>query len=80
MKKTEIIMNKPVFLGLLACLLELSKILMHEFWYGCVKPKYGERVKLHYMDTDNFIVYITTDDIYKKIAENAETIFNTSNY
>ena len=49
-------MTKPVFLGLL--ILELSKILMYEFWYDYVKPKYGENTKLCYMNTDSFIVYI----------------------
>ena len=43
MKKTEILMNKPVYLGL--SLLELSKILMYEFLYDYVKPKYGEKAK-----------------------------------
>ena len=71
-------MNKPVYLGLL--ILELSKILMYEFWYDYVKPKYGEKAKLCYMDTDSFIVYIKTDDIYKDIAEDVETRFDTSNY
>ena len=78
MKKTEILMNKPVYLGL--SILELSKILMYEFWYDYVKPKYGEKVKLCYMDTDSFIVYIKTDDTYKDIAEDIETRFDTSNY
>ena len=54
MKKTEIIMNKPVLLGL--SILELSKISMYEFWYDYVKPEYGEKVKLCFMDTD--IVFI----------------------
>ena len=70
-------MNKPVYLGL--SILELSKILMYEFWYDYVKPKYGEKAKLCYMDTDSFIVYIKTD-IYKDIAEDFETRFDTSNY
>ena len=54
-------MNKPVYLGV--SILELSKILSYEFWYDYVKPKYGEKAKLYYMDTDSFIVYIKTDDI-----------------
>ena len=77
-KNPQIFMNKPVYLGL--SILELSKILMYEFWYDYVKPKYGEKVKLCYMDTDSFIVYIKTDDIYKDIAEDVETRFDTSNY
>ena len=63
-------MNKPVYLGL--SILELS--IMYESWYDYVKPK------LCYMDTDSFIVYIKTDDIYKDIAEDVETRFDTSNY
>ena len=71
-------MNKPVYLGL--SILELSKILMYEFWYDYVKPKYGKKAKLCWKDTDSFIVYIKTDDIYKDIAEDVETRFDTSNY
>ena len=33
-----------------------------------------------YMDTGSFIVFIETDDIYKDIAEDVETRFDTSNY
>ena len=75
MKKTEILINKRAHLGL--SILGLSKILMYEFWYDYVKPKYGEKAKLCYMDTDSFIVYIKTDYIYKDIVEDVETIFNT---
>ena len=32
------------------------------------------------MDTDSFRVCIKTDDIYKDIAEDVETRFDTSNY
>ena len=78
MSKTELLMNKPMYLGL--SILELSKILMYEFWYDYVKPKYGENAKLCYMDTDSFIVHVKTDDIYKDIAEDVETRFDTSNY
>ena len=55
-KKTYILMNKIVYLGL--SILELSKILMYEFWYDYVKPKYGEKAKLCYMDKYSFIAYI----------------------
>ena len=81
MNKTEILMNKELNKILVKSqILELSKILMYEFWCDYVKPKYGEKAKLCYMDTDSFIVYIKTDDIYKDIAEDVETKFNTSNY
>ena len=57
-------MNKPVYLEL--SILELSKILMYEFWYYYVKPEYGEKAKLSSMDADSFIVYIKADDIFIK--------------
>ena len=56
MKKTEILINKPVYLGL--SILKLSKILMYEFWCDYEKPKYGEKAKLCYMDTESFNAYI----------------------
>ena len=74
--KIQILMNKPVYLGLST--LDLSKALMYEFWYFYVKPKYGENAKLYYMDTDNFFVHVKTDDIYKDITEDVETRFDTS--
>ena len=78
MTKTQVLMRKPVYLRL--SILELSKILMYEFCYNYVKAKYGEKTKLRYMGPDSFIVYIKTDDIYKEIADNVKTKFNTSNY
>ena len=56
MKKTHILMNKPVYLG--QSILELRKIVMYEFWYNYVNPKYEEKAKICFKDTDNFIVYI----------------------
>ena len=67
MKKMQILMNKPAYLG--HSILELSNILMYGFRYDYVKPKYVEKAKLHYMDIGSFIVYIKTDVIYKDIAE-----------
>ena len=78
MRKTQIVMNKQVYLGL--SILTLSKTVMYEFWYDYVKPKYGEKAKLFYMDKDSFIFHVKTDDIYKDIADDVETRFGTSNF
>ena len=59
-------MNKPIYLGL--SILEISKILMYEFWYDYMKPKYNDNVRLCYMDTDSFVMNIKTNDCYKDIA------------
>ena len=61
LKKTFILMNKPVYLWL--SIPKPSKILMYHFCYDYVKPKYGEKLKLCY--TVNIdILYINTDDVY----------------
>ena len=78
MKKTKIKMNKPIYLEL--SILETSKILMYEVWYDYMKPRYGDNVKLCYMDADSFIMHIKTEDFYKDIANNVEKRFHTSHY
>ena len=78
MKKTKIKMNKPTYLGL--SILDISKILMYELWHDNMKPKYGNDVKLCYMDTDCFVMNIKTEDFYKDIANDVHKRFDTSNY
>ena len=71
-------MNKPAYLSL--SILETSKIVLCEFSYDYVKQKYREKAKLSYMDTESFVVYIKTKDIYSDIVKDAETRFDTYNY
>ena len=78
MKKTKVKMNKPVYFGM--SILDISKTLMYEFWYDYIKPKYGDRAKLCYMDTVSFIIYVRTEDFYEDIANDVERQFDTSNY
>ena len=78
MKRTKVKMNKPIYLEL--SILEISKLLMYEFWYDYMKPKYGDNVKLCYMDTDSFIMNIKTEDFYKDIDNDVEKRFDISNY
>ena len=78
MRKTKILMNKPVYLG--QTILDISKTLMYEFWYDYTKPKYDGKAKLCYMDTDRFIIHIFTEDFYEDIANDVNKWFDTSNY
>ena len=78
MKKTQIFMNKPIYLG--QAILDISKTLMYEFLYDYIKPKYGGKVKLCYMDTDSFIIHVKTEDFYKDISDDVSEWFDTSNY
>ena len=77
-KKTEVVMNKPIYLG--QAILDISKTLMYEFWYDYINPKYGDNVRLCYMDTDSFVMDIKTDDFYKDINNDVDKWFDTSNY
>ena len=65
--KAKVKMNKPIYLGF--SILDLSKMVMHEFWYDYIKIKYGKKAKLYYMDTNSFIIHIKTKDYYKDIAD-----------
>ena len=78
MGKTEITMNKPVYLG--QAILDLSKTLMYEFHYDYMRPKYTREVKLCYMDTDSFVYEIETEDFHRDIAKDMEKRFDTSGY
>ena len=78
MKKTHLVFNKPVYLGM--CILDLSKTLMYKFHYNYIKPKYGEKAKLLFTDTDSLMYEIETDDFYKDIFPDVRDKFDTSNY
>ena len=60
MRKTKAYRNKPVYIG--QVVLDISKVLMYEFWYDYLKRKYGVKIKLCYMNTDSFVFYVETDD------------------
>ena len=78
MKKVEVKMNKPIYLG--QAILDISKTLMYEFWYNYIKPMYSDKAKLCYTDTDSLVIHIKTEDFYKDIAKDVERLFDTSNY
>ena len=78
MKKTGVKMAKPLYLGM--SILDISKTLMYEFWYDYIEPKYGDKTKLCFTDTDSFIVNIKTEDFFEDIPSDVERWFDTSNY
>ena len=71
-------MNKPIYLGM--SILDISKTHIYEFWYDYIKPKYQDKAKLCYTDTDSFIIHIKTKDFYGNIANDVTEWFDTSNY
>ena len=79
MEKIKVVMNKPVYLG--QAILDLSKIVMYEFHYDYMKPKYNDKnLTLCYMDMDSLIYSIETDDFRKDVANDIKDRFNTSGY
>ena len=79
MGKMKVVMNKLVYLG--QVILDLSKIVMYEFHYDYMVPKYGlEKLNLCYMDTDSLVYDIKTEDFYEDIANDVEARFDTSGY
>ena len=66
MKKTRVKMIKPIHLGM--SILDISKMIMSEFWYDYIKPKYGEGAKLCYTDTDSFVIHTKTKDLFEDIS------------
>ena len=76
MLKSQITLNKPMFVG--QAILDISKAMMYNFWYGYIKPRYGEKACLLYTDTDSLIMWIETEDIYKDRAERPD-LFDLKN-
>ena len=79
MGKIKVVMNKPVYL--VKAILDLSKIIMYEFHYDYMVPKYGlEKLILCYMDTDSLVYEMIPEDFYADIADNVPSRFDTSGY
>ena len=78
MVKIKVVMNKPVYLG--QAILDLSKIMMYEFHYDYMIPKYGDRLKLCHMDTDSLVYHIKTKNFYADITDDVPARFDTSGY
>ena len=78
MQKTKVKMIKPLYLGM--SILDINKTFMYKFRYDYIKPKYGDRAKLCYTDTDSFVIHIITEDFFKDIASDVDIRFDTSNY
>ena len=60
-------------------ILELSKLHMYEFYYDVLQAKYGSKVRLAYTDTDSYVLYIETEDVYKDFRELGD-VFDFSDY
>ena len=78
MEESTVTLNKPIYLG--QAILDLSRTLMYNFHYGYVKPKYGDRARLLFTDTDSLCYQIQTEDFYEDISKDVPKWLDTSNY
>ena len=53
---------------------------MYEFWYDYISPKNRDKAKLRYADTESFIIYIKTKDLFEDISNDVKKWFDTFNY
>ena len=77
MHKTKLEFDKPVYVG--ACIFDHSKTLMYKFYYNCAKKKWKD-LSLCFTDTDSLLYEIGTEDFYKDISEDVETMYDRSDY
>lgn len=77
LQKTHVLMDKPIAVGM--CILDISKLTMYSFLYDFLKPKYGDKCRLAYTDTDSFILDVEVDDFYEVMREHIAK-FDTSDY
>jgi len=73
----KVTLNKPIAVRF--AILELSKLIMCKFYYEYLKPKYGNRCRLLFTDTDSLGCEIQTQDLYQDMAQNID-LFDTSNF
>ena len=78
LKRTKLVFNKPVYCGM--TILDLSKTLIYDFHYKYIIPKFGEKQKLLFTDTDSLCYEIETEDFFADIADDVEKMFDTSNF
>ena len=77
MHKSYLMLNRPIFVGM--SVLDLSKVLMYDFYYNKLKTQYGENMELIYTDTDSLLLEIKTDDFYKDMKNSIDE-YDTSDY
>ena len=78
LKRIKLTFNKPVYCGM--AILDISKTLIYDFHYKYIVPKFGEKKKLLFTDTDSLCYEIETEDFFKDIVGDVDTMFDTSNF
>lgn len=77
LNRASVKLNKPIYIGM--TVLDLSKHTMYDFYYNHLKSLYGEKVQLQMTDTDSFLFYCETNDLFKDMFEYSH-LFDTSDF
>lgn len=77
LEKTQVIMNKPIYIG--QAVLDISKLCMYDYHYGHIKPIFETKCKCLYTDTDSFIYEFTNMNPYAAIKKYSD-LYDTSDY
>ena len=78
MGESTVMLNKPIYLG--QSILDISKTLVYKFHYEYIKPRYSNKARLLFTDTNSLRYKIQTEDFYKDISDDVPRWFDTSNY
>ena len=77
MQKVTCKLNKPIYVG--TAVLDLSKLLMYQFHYDYMRPRYGNDARLMFTDTDSLAYSVKTEDIFADMLERPD-LFDFSKY
>ena len=70
LRKRKIMMNKPIFAGMV--ILDIAKTVVYEMHYNYIHKKFSsERAKLLFTDTNSLTYSIETDDICEEMLPDA---------
>jgi hypothetical protein len=78
LQRSKVKLFKPCYSGM--CILDLSKLIMYDFYYNYLKVVYGnDKIQLQMTDTDSFLFHCETNDFYDDMKRNS-SLFDTSDY